>query len=264
MYERPIPDIVPDLIDLPIEFQDNQYISEFFFEDPDVDGPALKKRWADWVNKNLRQYYHERSRITLYKEGLVQALRPGEISRCKANNMGIAPGDYEIIKKCRPTGQLDNLDWHAFRVPLEKIIEHCVDLDRPTSRIKDAALLYLINQYMYHNLQVRFTACFVKQEHQWSNDFDDLEKQEHPILLQTLGGWDVYCKGEVLQTRNLGKAFLVWCYKIASSYNGYIFGAISMMVIINELIVGIVSDMPKEPEESLKEGEQMDSDSYWI
>jgi hypothetical protein len=236
------------------------YISQFFFAQPE-DEAIVSKRWKRWVDNHLRDYYHDRSKITLHKTGLVQALRPGEHARSSASNQGVPPGFYEILKKNRPMGTLDNLDFHAFNIPKDQLMAYCSDLTRKTHRIRDAALLYLLDQYMYHTFNIRFAACFVKQEHELAQGFDDLERSDHPILIQTLGGFDVYCTGEVTQTRNLGRAFLIWCYKIASRFMGMVYRAISIQSMLKELLF----DDEKEKNETIPmQTEAAAVASYWI
>jgi hypothetical protein len=230
----------PDLqtLKLPISealYCENAYVSQFFFA-TETDVPIISARWKAWVERRLKDFYHDRSKITLHKSGLVQTLRPGEYGRATAGNQGVPPGHYEILKKNRPMGTLDNLDFHAFKVPSDQLMAYCSDLNRKSNRIRDSALLYLIDQFMYHTFNIRFQANFARQEHEWSQDVDDLEKNDHPMIIQVLGGWDVYCMGEVTQTRNLGRAFLIWCYKIASRFMGLIYGAISIQSMLKELL----------------------------
>lgn len=187
----------PDLGNLVVPIEsllhcDHSYVSQFFFAGDD-DERIITRRWKTWVEKHLKGHYHDRSRITLHKTGLVQAFRPGEFARSTASNQGVSPGAYEILKKNRPLGVLDHLDYHAFKLDWNVLSEACTDLRRKSHRIKDAAFLYLIDQFLYHTLNIRFQACFVKQEHEWQFDCNELEKQDHPILIQTLGGNLVLC-----------------------------------------------------------------------
>jgi hypothetical protein len=254
-----------DRMQLPIEQTlscDHHYIAYYFYARPE-DQEIIGKRWSNWVEKNLKPHYHDRSRITLHKTGLVQALRPGEMARATASNQGVTPGYYEILKKNRPLGALDHLDYHAFKMPWPEVYKYSVDLNRRTHRIRDAALLYLIDQYLYHTYQLRFLACFCKQEHEWSHNFDDLEKQDHPVLIQTLGGYDVYHCGEVIHTRNVARAFLVWCYKIASKYMGYVYKAISIQPTLKELLFQN-EEVPKPAEVLDTPSQTTTPSSYWL
>jgi hypothetical protein len=259
----------PDIATLQIPILGNlvcehNYVSQFFFSQSLDEEAIISTRWKTWVAKRLDSLYHDRSKITLHKTGLVQLLRPGEQARSTANNQGIAPGYYEILKKNRPTGALDTIDWHTFNRPKDQVMASCCDLNRRPNRVKDSVLLYLIDQYLYHNFSIRFISCFCKQEHEWTNNYDDLEKNDHPILIQTLGGYDVYCTGEIIQTRNLGRAFLIWCYKIASVFMGNLFGAINIQPMLKELLF---SEEPPQVEVTATQSttpQKKNTTSYWI
>jgi hypothetical protein len=237
-------------------------VSQYFFADKEIDGPEINKRWSQFVTKNLRQFYHDRSRKTLHQQGLIQALRPGEMARSCASNQGISPGEYEILKKNRPIGALDNLDFHAFKMSWETLYSYSTDLTRGPDRIRDAALLYLLDQYLYHEYSMSFTREFCKQEYNWDQDLEGHEHEEHPILLQTIGGWDVYCRGQIIQTRNVMKAFIVWCYQIFAHFDGRAFKAVVLHSMLKQILTSENAEEPQK--EQTIPVPALTSRAYWI
>lgn len=236
----------------------DDYIRDLFFLEGE-DETDITTRWTKWVETNLKELYHDRSRITLQKSGLIQVLRPGELSRGMASNAGVPPGEYSLLKKNRSMKALDHYDYHAFRVPWENLFKDFANLNRPHDRLRDAAFLYLVDQYMHHRFHVRFIACFCKNEYDFAKNPTSLDKEDHPILIQNLGGWDVYFVGEIIHTRNVCKAFLVWCYKIASKFNGHVFKTINLQNMLAGLVTDVKTPESVAPSQSLKPRSK-----YWI
>lgn len=212
--EMDIPKI--DSLDLPLigsfSFEDCN-ARNLFFETKEQE-KFLKERWANFVMTELKMYYHDRTKRTLSKIAMFQLLNLGESYRSASTNQGIPVDAYECLKKNRNATALDHVDYHTFNFAPKQVVDFCIDLDRERDRVKDMCLLYLVEQYMHRQFKIRFIADYVKTERDLINGFRELEIKTDPMIIQTMGGYDVYHKGQVFQTRNVARAFLVWCYRV--------------------------------------------------
>lgn len=194
------------------------YLINFFDNDTRIES-AIKKRWCKWLDSNIKQYYHDKTKITLQKTALGHVLRPGEIMRATHQKMGIIPSLYEVLKKNRPSGALDHIDFHLFASSWNDLRSYFEALDGIYDCRKDAILLCLIDQYLQHTYNLDFRKFFCREEINWTYNFKDIETSSHPLLIQIMGGWDVYYKGDLYHTRQFSRAFLVWCYKMHGFYS---------------------------------------------
>jgi hypothetical protein len=249
------------------DYDNENLLLESFYYEPE-EKIKITNNWKKWTTEKLKIYYHDRTSTSLHKDCLHHVLRPGELTMCKMKNTGIVPGTYEIIKKCRHTSQIDFMDQKAFSMPPQKLFAYCSNLDAKPHRLMDACLLYLIDQCMYQRFQVRFAALYTRSEYKWDEDSPDIQSSEYPLILQSIGGWDVYFDTNMYHARSMQRAFLIWCFIIYRHKNCELQGAANIRSLVEEILFGtqdtIITEITQNHQQKTTKKQKSVRLKYWF
>lgn len=187
-----------------------RFVSKNFFSEEESKKQGVSA-WGDFVNANMKKYYHDRSRRTLQKSGTEDLFRIAEKSRATQFNQGVAPSWQEILKRNRSTNAMENITSNVFRVEAKSLFDYISDPCGHPNRLFDFIFLNMLDQYMNNEFGMIFSNRFVRTHSKWENDIEELERQEHPMIVQIMNNYDVYRSGTFIQTGSLVRAFIVWC-----------------------------------------------------
>lgn len=188
--------------------------------------------WEFFVLKKLIPHYTHDHQEAVKAKGYKMMLVPGEYKRWKQRGCGQRP--FTVLQKSRPANTITYITNVAFQVTKEQLFKRVFSLSERFDPIDDAYFIVIMNSYLDMAFNIKFEDLIHFEDYVPLSE--SLAKYNHPVIVQLMGGWDVYDMGVIYHCRGLARALLVLIIIIKNKYDCMIEGYINLYKFINSIL----------------------------
>lgn len=204
---------------------------------------------TDWLKKHIQTYEDGSFRGQVKNLILEQSKRPGESERYSRVHTGVVSQDIPAILDVSRS----NLEVKYLTDLGKKGIRDFLDEAKAGEFVTSLVLFKIFHAYMYIKTELPWWEYCFLGENECMEKGEILKCRKMPVIVQTMGSFDVFYKKDLYKTDTASRALALWTLIIVREHGGI------YSMIGGKWDLSVVSKMFKTEEEEDSEEEEEDS-----